>query len=227
MRALFDKALVDLKERTLLLGGRVQTGILLAPQSLEQGDRALATQLIQMDASVNEQRLAIRQDCLRLIAQQQPAAGDLRRIETMIELADELERIHDHVKGFALLSLRAEAETTLPEVMRLIEAMARRAFDMLARALQAFADGDAAQATGIEAMDEEVDALYEQVYREVMQYMATHSVGIEGVNDLQWAARNLERIADRVSNICEWVVYDATGQYLELDTEQEAPPRIE
>jgi phosphate transport system protein len=97
---------------------------------------------------------------------------------------------------------------------------------MLHRALNAFTQRDAALARDIPVTDDKIDALYNRIYREIITYVTQNPAEVEHANRLEWAVHNLERSADRVTNICEWIIYMVTGQYAELDSEIEAPPSI-
>ncbi len=224
MRTRYDRQLADLRERTLQLGSLVNENILRTARALRSLDWAAAEDLVAADRTVNDLRFGLRRDGLTLIARQAPLARDLRLIETAIEFADELERIHDHVKGAALLILRRQPTSPLPDVAEWTATMADLTHNMLNQALKAYADDDQALARQVVTMDDAVDQHYRDVYTAVMAYFGAHNTGIHEANDLQFLARNFERMADRVSNLCEWVVYDRTGQYEEFDVEQEAPP---
>jgi phosphate transport system protein len=165
-------------------------------------------------------------DALTLIATQQPVAGDMRLIASIIEITGELERINDYAKGIAKNSLMIGSES-IPDIVAELPMMAEKTREMLHQALSAVSGRDATMAQSIPAADDEVDALFNQIYGQVMAYAAEKPAAFELVNYLQWALHNLERAADRVTNICEWVVYSATGHYVEMDSEFETPPSRE
>jgi phosphate transport system protein len=153
-----------------------------------------------------------------LIATQQPMAGDLRTIAAVLDITHELERIGDYAKGIAKINLMIGDEPLVKPLVD-IPRMAEKARDMLHRALEAFVEQDAALARAIPAEDDEVDDLYNQVYRELITYVLADPRTIEQANYLLWAAHNLERAADRVTNVCERVIFTVTGEMVEMDQE--------
>ena len=162
-------------------------------------------------------------EALTLIATQQPMAGDMRLTAAAIEISGELERINDYVKGIARITLMIGPEP-LPDAMDGLPLMAQKTKDMLHKALDAASRNDADLARTIPAEDDEVDELFNETYRRLVTFVGENPDKIELANHLEWAAHNLERAADRVTNICEWVVYITTGEYIEMDSELEAPP---
>ena len=153
-----------------------------------------------------------------LIATQQPLARDLRMIAAVLEVGTELERIGDYAKGIARINLMlGEAPFVKPLID--IPLMAAKARDMLHQALRGFVTQDVGKARAIPKQDDEVDALYNQIYRELMAIILSRPQAIDQANYLLWVAHNLERAADRVTNICERVVFTVTGQMQEMDSE--------
>ncbi len=224
LRTSFDKDLQTLQDQIVSLGSIVEENIVKSVDALVQRNLPLSQQFIMADTAVNEQRIQIGQDCLRLIARQQPMAGDMRLIAAVIEIVGELERIHDYVKGIGKISLLLGERQVLPTISELLPQMALYARDMLHRALDAFSNRDATLAREIPANDDKVDALYNRIYQEIINYVTLNPSEVEHANRLEWASHNLERSADRVSNICEWIVYMVDGVYIELDSKIEAPP---
>jgi phosphate transport system protein len=153
---------------------------------------------------------------LALIATQQPMAGDLRTLAAILDIASELERIGDYAKGIAKINLMIGEEPFIKPLID-IPAMAFKARDMLRQSLEAFARRDVDMARAIPAEDDVVDGLYNQVYRELLTYIMADPSCIDQANFLLWAAHNLERAADRVTNICERVVFTVTGELMEMD----------
>jgi phosphate transport system protein len=164
---------------------------------------------------------------LKLIATQQPMAGDMRLIAAVIEIMGELERIHDYLKGIGKTSLEIGPDREiLDSISENLPQMARITQDMLHRAMIAFAEKDAAMARSIPASDNLVDDLFNRLYAQIVGYASGHPERIPHANQLEWVVHNMERSADRVINICEWIVYVVTGEYRELDSEYETPPLI-
>ena len=224
LRSTFVNELQSLEDQIIALGSEVENNLIQATEALIKRDTSLSKQFIAADIHVNEQRIKIGLDSLSLIARQQPMASDMRLIAAIIEIVGELERIHDYVKGIGKISLLLGEREVLPNIIELLPQMALHARDMLHRALDAFTNRDAELARSIPAVDDRVDQLYNRIYREIIAYVTENPSEVEHANQLEWAAHNLERSADRVSNICEWIVYMVSGEYVELDSELEAPP---
>jgi phosphate transport system protein len=225
-RVTFDRELGALQDRLLALGSQVEHNIVESVEILMDRDQIAAQKLIAADQDINRERIAIMNDAHVLIATQQPMAGDMRLIASIIEITGELERINDYAKGIAKNSLMLPVEP-IPVPMSAWPVMAGKTGDMLHRALGAAGQRDADLARAIPADDDQIDDLFNQIYRQLITYVADNPASFELVNYLEWALHNLERAADRVTNICEWVVYNVTGEYLEMDSEFEAPPGSE
>jgi phosphate transport system protein len=223
LRTAFERELRKLQDRLLALGSEVENNIVQVVQVLQRRDVAGAERLIAADREVNQKRIEIMNGALTLIATQQPMAGDMRLIASIIEISGELERINDYSKGIARISLMLGPDsmrdviTDLPQMAELTRAMFRRAMQAVGRL-------DAELALEVPKADDEVDALFKEIYSDLVGYIHEHPEALENASYLEWAAHNLERSADRVINICEWVVYAANGYYSELDSELEAPP---
>jgi phosphate transport system protein len=218
-RETFEQELQRLQDEVLIFGSMVENAITESIEALKRRDMDGSRRLITQDRLVNEKRFAIEGDALKLIATQQPMAGDLRTLAAVLDIASELERIGDYAKGIAKINLMIGQESFIKPLIDL-PAMAAKARDMLHRALDAFARRDADLAWAIPAEDDEVDALYNQVYRELITLILEEPHRIGQANYLLWAAHNLERAADRVTNICERVIFTVTGKMVELDVEE-------
>jgi phosphate transport system protein len=217
-RQAFDRELERLQGDVLALGSMAEKALLESVAALKRRDLEASQRLITRDRIVNEKRFAIEADCISLIATQQPMAKDLRILAAVLEIVTELERIADYAKGIAKINLMMGFEPLVKPLVD-IPRMAEKAQDMLHRALDAFVRQDVALARAIPQEDDEVDGLYNQVYRELMTYIIADPSIIQQANYLLWVAHNLERAADRVSNICERVVFTVTGEMLELDSD--------
>ena len=216
-RETFDRELQRLKDELLIMASLVEQNLIESVQILKAQNQHSAQALIKADAIVNQKRFAIEKDVLILIATQQPLAGDLRTLAAMLEIAGELERIGDYAKGIGKITLMIGDEPLIKPLID-IPRMANKARDMLHRSLTAFVEGNEELARSLAGEDDEVDALYVQIYRELMTYILEDTRNIEQANYLLWAAHNLERTADRVVNICERVVFTITGELGELAT---------
>jgi phosphate transport system protein len=217
-RQAFDQELERLQGDVLALGSMAEQAILDSVAALRRRDLEASRRLIARDRVINEERFAIEADCISLIATQQPMAKDLRILAAVLEIVTELERIADYAKGIAKINLMMGAEPLVKPLVD-IPRMAEKAQDMLHRALDAFVRQDAALARAIPLEDDEVDCLYNQVHRELLTYIIADPRVIQQANYLLWVAHNLERAADRVSNICERVVFTVTGEVLEMDSD--------
>lgn len=219
-RETYQRKLDKLQDDILLLGSMVQKAILDSVDALKRRDLLAAKRIIEADREVNRKRFAIESDCLMLLATQQPMATDLRIIAAVLEIATELERMGDYAKGISRINIMIGEKPLLKPLID-IPRMADKACDMLRRALDAFVRRDVELARSIPNEDGEVDTLYNQVYRELMGIIIANPEAVDQANYLLWAAHNLERAADRVTNICERVVFTVTGEMKELDVKEE------
>jgi phosphate transport system protein len=162
-----------------------------------------------------KKRFDIENQLMILIATQQPMAHDLRLLASTMEIISELERMGDYAKGIANINIRMGEQALLKPLID-IPRMAQIGADMLHRSLTAFVKEDVEAAKTIPAEDDEVDALYNQIYRELMLFIIQDPKSIERANWLLWVAHNLERVADRVTNICERTIFIATGNMSEI-----------
>jgi phosphate transport system protein len=215
-RPSFQRALCELQEDVLGLGALVEQAIERAIAALVQFDRTEARQIIDADEHINQERLRIEQKAIELIATQQPMARDLRTIVAALAIVTELERIGDYAEGIAKVVLLHRGPP-LPGPLADLGAMAEEARSMLRRSLVAFVQADASAASAIAAEDDTVDDLHERVYRELLGIMLSDPNTVDRATWLLWVAHNLERAADRVTNICERVVYEATGRVEQMN----------
>ena len=220
-RDTFEGELHKLQDEILILGDMVEQAVRDAVEALKQRDLEAARSIFANDRLINEKRYAIEQECLGLMATQQPMARDLRLLAAVLEIITELERIGDYAKGICRIILLLGNEPLVKPLVD-IPKMADIGLDMLHRSLTAFIARDAEAARAIPLEDDQVDALYNQVYHELIDIMIANPKVIDRANLLMWAAHNLERMADRVTNICERIVFVVTGEIKELDhTEDE------
>jgi len=215
MRETFESEIRHLKDELLLLGSMVETQILDSVEALKKRDIPAARRIYETDSLINTKRYDIEEKAMVLIATQQPMAHDLRLLASILEVAGELERMGDYAKGIATVNLRMGDEPLLKPLID-IPRMAQKSVDMLHRSLTAFINEDVQAAHQIPPEDDEVDALYTQVYRELMTIVLSNPSSIDRANYLLWTAHNLERVADRVTNICERTVFIATGEIEEI-----------
>jgi phosphate transport system protein len=217
MRKTFESEIQQLKDELLLLGSMVEQQILDSVEALKKRDIEASRQIYKTDSQINAKRYAIEEQVMIVIATQQPMAHDLRLLASILEVAGELERMGDYAKGIATVSIRMADQPLLKPLID-IPRMAQKGTDMLHRALTAFINEDVDAARLIPAEDDEVDGLYTQVYHELMMFVIQDAKTIERANWLLWVAHNLERVADRVTNICERTVFIVTGEIKEIES---------
>lgn len=215
IRMTFQRKLREIQDEVLVLGSMVEKAIFLSVEALKNRDLELAKQVIADDAKINEKRFAIEEKCIQLIATQQPLASDLRIVIYGLYISSELERIGDYAEGIAKVVLLIGDEPPLKPLID-IPLMAGKTVDMLHRAIEASVKQNVEAACQIVPEDDVIDSLYDQVFRELLTYMIQDPRTITRAERLIWAAHNLERAADRVTNICELVVYAVTGKLGEI-----------
>jgi phosphate transport system protein len=214
-RSGFHRELERLQDEVLVLGSMVEKAITRSVDVLRARDVRAARVLEAEDVLINRKRFEIEEAALLQIATQQPMASDLRRLAAILHIVTDLERMGDYAAGIAHICIEIGDQ---PHIKQLIDIprMADLSVSMLRRALDAFVDRDAAAAEAIAAEDDEVDALYQQVYRELLTVMLANPRTIDQATHLLWVAHNLERVADRVQNVCERVIFVVTGRMREL-----------
>ncbi len=215
-RVLYERELAEIEEDMLILASMVGRAIDRSIESLKNRDVSLAHQVILDDVEINRKRYDTEEKCLDLLATQQPLAGDLRSIVAVLHVIVDLERMGDHAEGIAKVAIMLADEPPLKPYID-IPRMSSIAAEMLDQSLIAFRTRDIVLARQVSARDDEVDALYDQVYKELIVYMINDPKTIERATHVTWIAHNLERIADRVTNICERVIYMVSGHMEELN----------
>lgn len=221
-RETLDEGIKALQGDLLKMADLVDGAIGRAVKSLAERDEGLARQVIAADEEINRAQRQIDERCLVLIATQQPLASDLRVILAISGIATELERMADHAKGIAQLTKRLAPQPHLKPLID-IPRMAEKGRSLLREQLEAFLAHDAERARSLAKHDDEMDALYDQIYRELLIFMMDDPRTITRATHLIWVAHNLERIGDRTTNIGERVVFMVTGEVEELNP----PPQAE
>jgi phosphate transport system protein len=219
-RITFDRQLQDLLDEVLVLGSMVEQAVSGSVDALKNRNFDESRRIYHDDRDINVKRYEIEHNCLTLIATQQPMARDLRLLAAILEIITELERIGDYAKGIARINILIGDEPLVKPLID-IPKMAEIGLDMLRRSLTAFVGKDAAAARAITEEDDQVDELYNAVYRELLDIMISDPSKIDRATYLIWAAHNLERLSDRVTNICERIVFVVTGEIIELDQNEE------
>lgn len=221
-RVRFIHQLEEVRDAVLTMGSMVDKAIDRAIDGLRRRDLVLAERIIREDQQINRQRFDIEQSALMLIATQQPLASDLRFLASVLHIVTDLERMADHARGIARLTLRLGKEPPLKPLVDLPR-MATLCRERLHRTLDAFATRDADAAYAIAATDVETDALHDTVYRDLLNIMITDPATITRATYLLWVAHDLERIGDHITNMCERIIFTVTGQMEELSVARSEP----
>ena len=215
-RVTFERELRQLQDELMNLGNMVEQAVMGSVDALKNRNLEASRLIYLADNLINEKRYQIEHECLTIIATQQPMARDLRLLAAILEIITELERIGDYAKGICKINYLLDSQPLVKPLID-IPRMAEIGLDMLHRALVAFVALDAETARSIPQEDELVDNLYNTVYAELLEIMIADPTKIDRANYLVWVAHNLERLADRVTNICERTVFVVTGEMLEFD----------
>ena len=215
-RPRFEHELKQLQEDVVNMGHLVNKALNQAVNALTRHDCHLAQFVIDNDKEINRQRFVIEDKALSLIATQQPVvAHDLRLVAAILNITGELERMGDHARGTARINLLMDAHPLLEIPIQFTE-MAKINHQMLEEALKAFIREDREAALAVAKMDDEVDNHYDIIFHKLLQIMLSDTTLINGANYLLWVAHNLERFGDRITNICERIIFVSTGQMTEI-----------
>ena len=205
------KRLKEIQDNVVMLADMVNVAIRCSVEALKNRDLALAQRIVADDLKINHKRFEIEEECILLLKTERLTESDLRLVVAVFNIIVDLERIGDHAEGIAKIAVMLGRKPPLKPLID-IPRMAEKASDMLQRSVQAFISRNVEAAKRIPCEDDEVDALYDQVYRELLVIMLGRATAISQATYLIWVAHNLERIADRVTNICERVVFMVTGK---------------
>ena len=206
-----EKRLKEIRDNMVVLADMVYVAIRGSVEALKNRDLALAQQIVEDDLKINRKRFEIEEECIQLLKTERLTESDLRIVVAVLNVIVDLERMGDHAEGIAKIAVMLGDKPPLKPLID-IPRMAEKASDMLKRSIQAFISRDVEVARRIPSEDDEIDALNEQVFRELLVIMLSTPTAIPRAEYLIWVARNLERIADRVTNICERVVFMVTGR---------------
>ncbi len=215
-REIFRENIKALEKEIMCEGEMVCTAIARSVKALKTLDIEEARKVINDDIIINKKRWDIEEKCIHLFATQQPVATNLRELIAVLSINTDLERMGDHAEGIAKIAIMHEGKPLVKPLVD-IPKMAEKASDMLTRSLESFVNRDEKTARIICDEDDEVDLLYEQIYRELLTHMIEDPKTITRATYLIWTAHNLERIADRVTNICERIVFLVTGTMEEIN----------
>ena len=211
VRANFNRDLEELEGELLQLGEMVELAIVKSMEALGSADLALANQVISDDDLIDQKRFALEERCINLIATQQPLAIDLRTLIAVLHMAVELERIGDYAEGIGKVCLIIGDGRTV-RIPATISRMSELGIDMLRGSLKSLVDRDVELAERVWKEDDEVDSRYQDVCRQIFESMAKDPHSIQDSTHLLWVAHDLERIADRATNIAERVIFLVTGR---------------
>jgi phosphate transport system protein len=218
VREALDRRIRHLLDEFMVLESMVEQETTDAVDALKRQDMDAARKTYRFDQKVNAKRFEIENECMITIATQQPImAGDLRLLASILEVVGELERMGDYAKGIAKICLMMGDQPLIKPLVD-IPKMAELCVSMLHRAAGAFINRDVVTARAIPGEDDLVDDLYNQVSRDLNEIVFADPSKVERANYLMWAAHNLERMADRVTNICERAIYVSTGELKEIDS---------
>jgi phosphate transport system protein len=214
-----ESQIKQLKDDLLTLGYMVEAANVTATTALMENDQETSRALINNDALINGMRFVLESGVINALSTQQPSAHDLRVLTSILDLCTELERIGDYAKGISNILLRSGG-LGMPKLLKDLQSMARKAVDRLHRAMDAFIREDMETARSIMREDELIDAFYEQIYFEAIDYVVENPANLERINYLLWVAHNLERVADRTTNVCERTIFVVTGRITELSIDE-------
>ncbi len=215
----FDLKLVGLEGEVEALAEVVSQSVIRSVDALKNRDLAASQKVVDFDDYIDDKQSEIEDRCIHLIATQQPVARDLRAIIALLHIAVELERMGDYSEGIGKISLLIGPEQTLKPLID-IPRMAEKATAMLRDSIDALLNRDTAKAQAVVDADDEVDDLYDQVYRELLLYMIEDPQTIQRATYLLWVAHDLERIADRATNIAEQVIFLVDGRDIDVPAER-------
>jgi phosphate transport system protein len=210
-RSKFDLDMRTLQDEVLTMGSMVEKQVIGAVAALKALDQTAAQKIIQQDDAIDDLRYHIEEHAVNLIATQQPMASDLRILIAVLSIVVDLERMGDYAEGTAKIVLK-HGDQPLLKPLTDLPRMATIAAGMLSQSLDAFIRHDVELARRVIAGDDEIDALYDQIYRELLTYMMSDPRTFDRATWLLWCAHNLERVADRATNIAERIIYLVTGQ---------------
>lgn len=211
MRELFHRELKELEQEVLRMGALVEDQIRRAVKSLTEHDLALAQEIIADDDRVDHLESEIEQRCLTLLALQQPLAGDLRVVSTILKMITDLERIADHAVDIAVVTVRLGDEPFIKPLVD-IPQMARLASSMVRAALNAYIHRSLEEAWAMIRLDDDVDQLFATIFRDLLEIMRDRPETVAQATYLLFVANYLERVADHATNLGEWLIFMVTGE---------------
>ena len=211
----FSQETQEIKNEVLLLSSMVEEAVIDSVWALKENNLERSQRVLLKDMQINRRRFEIEISIMVVMATQQPNGRELRALAASLDICSELERMGDYAKEIANINIRSEG-LGLPAIVRETYSMAEKAVDMLHRAMTTFADEDMQVALAIIREDDIIDECYTRLYYEAVQIVLGDPTNIERANYVIWIAHNLERLGDRITNICERVIYIVTGEHYEI-----------
>ncbi|EOL42151.1 phosphate transport system regulatory protein PhoU [Enterococcus phoeniculicola] len=218
LRTQFEEELLNLHNQFYEMGMMVSSAVHKSVRSYIKHDKTLAKEVIDNDVAINDMEVRLEKKSFEMIALQQPVTTDLRMIITVMKASSDLERMADHAVSIAKSTIRVKGETRIPEIEKEISDMSDYVKKMVDNVLVAYVKTDEKDARTIANMDQRVNEYFNQIYNSSIKNMENHPETVVSGTDYLHVATYLERIADYVTNICEWIVYLATGKITELNT---------
>lgn len=212
----FDIELQELTKELIKMSSIVEEALSDSIDALKRKDIELADKVIAQDDIVDRMELEIEDRCLKLIALQQPIAKDLRIIATALKIVTDLERIADHAVDIAKITKRLSGEKYIKELID-IPRMAFIVTGMVKDSIDAYVRQDVEKARKVSKRDDEVDGLHSQIFRELLLLMMEDPKKINQSTHFLFVSQSIERVADHVTNICEWIIYAVTGEHVDLN----------
>ena len=214
-RELFHQELAEIQKEILVMGSMAEKATHDALESLRTGDLEWAQRIVEEDSIIDQKRYEIEEKTIFVVASQQPMATDLRTLISALYIITDLERIADHAEGIARINIMRGDNSELPRQLGYIPRMGELSTTMLRDSLKAYIDSDIDEARRICEADDEVDRLQDAVYADAFKSMIDDNSTIQDNTYRLWTAHNLERIADRCTNICERIIFIVTGSMSE------------
>lgn len=223
----FDEELEGLRSRVLAMGGLVEEQVADALKAFVESDSLLAERVSERDHEVNGMEVLLDEECARILALRQPAAGDLRLIFAIIKTITDLERIGDQADRIAKVATDLSHLNTPRDQVLSIRHLGEQVRAMFREALDAFARMDVEGALQVIKLDVTNDREYRSILRQLITYMMEDPRSIRGALDVVWAARALERVGDHTKNICEYLVYMVRGKDVRHTSHDDAAPELD
>ncbi|MDT2959605.1 phosphate signaling complex protein PhoU [Enterococcus casseliflavus] len=218
LRTQFEEELLNLHNQFYEMGMLVSSAIHKSVRAYVRHDKEIAQEVIENDLAINNMEVRLEKKSFEMIALQQPVTTDLRMIITVMKASSDLERMGDHAVSIAKSTIRVKGETRIAEIEKEISDMSDYVKKMVDNVLVAYVKTDQDDARMIAQMDDRVNEYYKDIYYKTIESMKENPEIVVSGTDYLSVAQYLERIGDYVTNICEWIVYLATGKISELNT---------